>query len=272
MMSNDKGRSEDGDAKGFLTGARRTGIVEMVVREGRARVGELSDKFGVSEVTIRGDLEVLAREGRLIRDRGGALALSQPTISLAFEQRSKDNLAAKRAIGKFAATLVEPGETILLDAGTTVMEMAKFLVASPPKVPLTVVTNGLNIATYLGTLPDWRILLVGGWLDRNSLSTLGPLAERDIDDLVVDKVFLGAHALSAAFGVTDTSIEAARAKAAMVRSGRKVVLLADSSKWNQTGFARAVQLSQIGQLITDDGLPEEAKAAIEACGVRVQFA
>lgn len=271
-MISDKGRNEDGDAKGFLTGARRMGIVEVVVREGRARVGELSEKFGVSEVTIRGDLEVLAREGRLIRDRGGALALTPPTISLAFEGRSQHNLMAKRAIGKFAATLVEPGETILLDAGTTVMEMAKFLVASPPSAPLTVVTNGLNIATYLGARPDWRILLAGGWLDRNSLSTLGPLAERDIDDLVVDKVFLGAHALSAAFGVTDTSIEAARAKAAMVRSGRHVVLLADSSKWNQTGFARAVQLSQIGQLITDDGLPPEAKAAIEACGVRVHIA
>ena len=262
----------EGDAKGLLTGVRRAHIVEMVMQQGRARVGELSEKFGVSEVTIRGDLEVLAREGRLVRDRGGAIALARPTITMAFEQRSQRNLDRKRAIGQVAASLVEAGETILLDAGTTVMEMAKFLVASPPASPLTVVTNSLNIAAHLATLPDLRILLAGGWLDRNSVSTLGSLAERDIGDLVVDKVFLGAHALNATFGVSDTSVEAAQVKAAMARSGREVILLADSSKWNHTGFARAVQLSQIQVLITDEELPESARKTIEASGVRVVIA
>jgi len=249
-----------------LSAQRRAAILDLLTSLGVVRVVELSERFGVSEVTIRHDLEVLAREGLAVRDHGGAIARTHTPLSVAFEHRAGQHLDAKRRIGNSAAGLVSPGETILLDAGTTVMEMARALTAVPR---LTIVTNALNIAAQVGSLPDAHVVLAGGSLSRETLSTLGSLAERDLADLVVDKLFLGAHAIDIEAGITDVALEVARVKQAMIRAAREVILLADSSKWGQRAFAKVAALNVVHTFVTDDALPRPASALINARGIRL---
>jgi DeoR family transcriptional regulator of aga operon len=249
-----------------LSVERRRRIVELAVAEGSVRVGALSQRFGVSEVTIRADLRALAADGALLRTRGGAIAQTE-TLSTAFGLRAHYNHAQKQLIGRAAAALVRPGDTILLDAGTTAMEMAKNL---PPTLsPLTVVTNALNVAMHIGSMPGAKVILAGGSLNAETISTLGMLAERDLSDLMVDKLFLGAHSLDALMGVADLSVEIARVKSAMIRASREVILLADSSKWGRSAVARVAPLSAIHTWITDKGLSEEVRSAVAKFDIRL---
>lgn len=246
-----------------LAAVRRERIAELVAQKGAVHIGELTQLFGVSEVTIRHDLDVLASQGLVVRERGGALANVQTTLARAFEQRSGANLEAKRKIGEAAAQLVKPGDTIIMDAGTTVMEMARNL---RDVEPLTVITNALNVANQVGGLAGCHVILIGGSLSVETISTVGPLAEHHLGELVVSKLFLGAHTVDLEAGVVDTSIEIARVKRAMIQAAREVILLVDSSKW-ETGrrqaFARVVPLTSMHKIITDAGLPEDVRPVIE---------
>jgi DeoR/GlpR family transcriptional regulator of sugar metabolism len=220
-------------------------------------------------VTVRHDLDLLAQQGLLVRDRGGAMPQAHASMFTAFEQRAGLNLEAKRRIGRAAVQLVIPGDTIIMDAGTTIMEMARNL---GDVAPLTVVTNALNIATQVGSLPHAHVVLVGGSLSRETISTIGPHAERDLNDLIVQKVFLGTHAVDLEAGLTDLSIEVAQTKRAMIRAARQVILLADASKWGRVGFAKVVPLGAVHVIITDTALPAEAQAAIERLGIQLILA
>jgi DeoR/GlpR family transcriptional regulator of sugar metabolism len=247
--------------------SRRRDIAELITAKGVVRVAELVKRFGVSDVTIRNDLEALSREGVLVRDHGGAVARAYTSLSVAFEQRAMLNLEAKQRIGEAAAKMVLPGETIILDAGTTLMQMAKRL---PAISPLTVITNSLNIATEVASRPGIHVMLAGGSLSTETISTVGPLAERDLRELLVDKLFLGTHAFEPEAGLSDISLEVARVKSAMFSAAKHVVLLADSSKYPTRAFARVSPLAEIDCLITDLGFPEEAARELQAQGVEVQ--
>lgn len=249
-----------------LVGARRRKIAQLVATEGVVRVSNLVKLFAVSDVTIRNDLEVLAREGVLIRDHGGALARTHTHLSVAFDQRAMLNLECKQRIGAAAANMVIAGETIILDAGTTLMEMAKRL---PAVSPLTIMTNSLNIATEVGSRPGVHVMLAGGSLSTETISTVGPLAERDLRELLVDRVFLGIQAFDPDVGLSDVSIDVARVKAAMVSAANRVVLLADSTKYATRAVARVAPLSRIDCLITDCGFPEDAVHNLAALDVEV---
>lgn len=192
--------------------------------------------------------------------------MTSPGLNIAFDQRALHRQEAKQRIGAAAALLIEAGDTVLLDAGTTVMEMTKFL---PPRTPFTVVTNALNIATQIGTLPDVDIVLAGGELCRETISTVGATAERDLDELIVDKLFLGAHAVDDTKGVADVSVETARVKQAMVRAAGKVILLVDSSKWGRAAFARVVPLSSVHTVISDKELPATVSRNLKKRGIEL---
>jgi DeoR/GlpR family transcriptional regulator of sugar metabolism len=243
--------------------------VDLVAQRGLVRVSELSDLFHVSEVTIRDDLDLLTRRGILVRERGGAIANTNTTLATAFEQRASLNIEEKRRIGRAAAQLVNPGETIIMDAGTTIMEMAKALTNVSP---LTVVTNALNVAIQVGAFSDVHVILVGGVISRETISTVGHHAERDLSDLVAQKVFLGAHTVELEAGVTSPSIEVAQVKRAMIRAGRQVILLADSSKWGRVTFAKVAPLSAIHTIVTDTNLPSDMRTAIERLGIQLILA
>jgi DeoR/GlpR family transcriptional regulator of sugar metabolism len=182
------------------------------------------------------------------------------------DQRAALNLEQKRRIAQAAAALIAPGDTIIMDAGTTAVEMVAALTSIKP---LTVVTNALNVALELGARSEAHVVLLGGTLNRESSSTLGPIAEHNLDQLVVQKLFLGTQAMNLEHGLTDSTIEIAQVKRAMIRNARQVILLTDSSKWDMVGFTKVAPLSEIDTIICDTGLPEEARAAIQHLGVEL---
>jgi DeoR family transcriptional regulator of aga operon len=255
-----------------MTLQRREQIAALITAQGEARVGDLSKRFAVSEVTIRNDLAELEREGRLTRDRGGAFARTRPQIvtSLAgLDQRGTQNLDRKQAIARAAAALVEPGDTLILDAGTTAVEMAAPLAAVED---LTVVTNALNVAARLGGGSSAKLILLGGAFHAESSSTLGPLAEQALAGLCVKKLFLGAQAIDPAHGLTDSTAEIAAIKRAMIKSAAEVILIADSSKWNRTGLHKVAPLEAVHRVITDPALPADIIRDLEARGIPVTLA
>jgi DeoR family transcriptional regulator of aga operon len=262
----DEQTAADAVTRDLMAAERRARIADLLRHKGFVRIKELCHLFDVSQVTIRGDLDFLAGQGVLTRERGGAIANTRASLLTAFDQRAGLNLDEKRRIGQAAARLVLPGDTIIMDAGTTVMELAKSL---GDVSPLTVITNALNVAARAGSLPDVHVILVGGSLSRETISTIGPHAERDLNDFVVQKVFLGTHAFDAEAGLTDLSIELAHTKRAMVRAAREVILLADSSKWGRVALAKVVPLSSVHTVITDSGMPTDARAAMERLGINL---
>jgi DeoR family transcriptional regulator, aga operon transcriptional repressor len=253
-------------ARASLMMARRRKITELVEMKRVVRVTELVELFGVSDVTIRNDLEALAKEGVLVRDHGGAVAQTRTGLSTAFDQRALLNLDAKQRIGEAAAAMVRSGETIIMDAGTTLMEMAKRLRAD---ISMTVITNSLNIATEIGSRPQAHVILAGGSLSTQTISTVGPLAERDISELLVDTLFLGIQAFEPESGLSDVSLDVARVKATMIAAATRVVLLADSTKFPTRAFARVAPLAEIDCLITDQRFPEDATRQLTSLGISV---
>ena len=253
-------------AKALLMRDRRARIADLVRQRGAVRVDELADLFDVSTVTIRTDLEQLERDGFVLRDRGGAIAPSQTSALIAFEQRTGLQLDAKSRIGQAAARRVHPHDTIILDAGTTTVQMVPHLREGGP---LTVVTNALNVVLELRALPDVQVVLLGGSVNYETFSTHGLLAEQGLEAVVVQRLFLGAQSVELKAGVTDTSPEIARVKRAMVRAAREVVLVADSSKWQRKGFIQVVPFGDIQAVITDSDLPAEARGALERSGTEL---
>lgn len=251
----------------YLVADRRRMITELVAARGSMRVTELGSILGVSEVTIRNDLELLAHEGLLVRDHGGAIARTHTALSVAFDQRARLNLEAKQRIGQAAAALVQPGDTIMLDSGSTLLEMAKRL---PNLSPLTIITNGLNVAIQVGSLPDAHVVLAGGSLSLETIGTVGPLAERDLGDLLADKLFLGTDAFELETGLSDVSIEVARVKRTMISAAKQVILLADSGKFPTRAMARVAPLSAVHCIITDKGFPEEIAQQLAAQNIEVR--
>jgi DeoR/GlpR family transcriptional regulator of sugar metabolism len=248
---------------------RRAVIVNMTMEKGVVSISEITQLFGVSEVTARHDLDVLAQQGIVIRQRGGAIAQVHTSLARAIDQQSRVNLEAKGRIGAYAARLVQPGDTIMMDAGTTVMEMAKRLHSV---APVTVVTNAMNVASQIVDREGSHVILLGGSLSPETVSTVGPLAERALSDLLVTKLFLGAHTVDAQAGIVDTSMEIARVKRAMIQTANKVILLADSSKWttrSREAFARVAPLTAVHMVITDGGLPADIRSVIERLGVEL---
>ena len=145
----------------------------------------------------------------------------------------------------------------------------KWLITSPASRPLTVVTNAPNVALTIGAATDAQVILLGGTLSREASSTVGPLAEQTLADLSVQKVFLGTQAMDLEDGLTDTTLEIAQVKRAMIAAAKEVYLLADSTKWDHTGFIKVAPLEGIDALITDEKFPESARTAIERLGIRL---
>lgn len=250
-----------------MTRQRRMKIAELVKARGAVRVSELAAELDTSEVTIRSDLTQLESDGHLIRDHGGAIAnYRQVSSLLAVEERAQIQIDEKRRIARAAAELVKPGDTILMDAGTTVVEMAPYLAEIKG---LSVVTYALNVALQIGARTNAQVLLLGGTFNRESSSTLGPITERQLADLKVQKLFLGTQALDLDQGLTDTTVEIAQVKQRMIDAAREVILLCDSGKWGTTGFIKVSPLSAVDTIISDEGLPESARSAIESIGVKL---
>jgi DeoR family fructose operon transcriptional repressor len=249
---------------------RRSRIVELIRERKKLTVHELCGLLDVSPATVRTDLRDLDREGLLVRTHGGAIEKSRAGYEVICRERSAENLSAKQSIGQIARQYVTDGDTILLDTGTTTVELAKLL-RQRPLPRLTVVTNDLEIARILEGTAGAEVVLLGGVVRKGYHCTVGPAVIRTVQDLRVDTAFMATNSLSLDGGLTTPDLQQAETKKAMVAIARKVILLCDSSKIGRESFARFAGLEQIDMLITDQ-VTEQDRATLEEQGIEVAVA
>lgn len=246
---------------------RREQILQESLMAARLNVQELSSKLGVSTVTIRRDLQELDRAGLLRRVHGGATAAFLEVAAFdPFSTRATEAHREKQVIGWLAAQLAQPGDTIMLDTGTTTLHVARHLAQ---KNGLTVITNTLPIAEELARNVRNKTILLGGALRPTEMSCSGPTVINQLARLSADKFFLSAAGFTLQKGAMDPDLIDAEIKQAMMASSREIILVADSRKWNVVKLAQVAPLDAIHKLVTDDALPAKAIEAIEATGVEV---
>jgi DeoR family fructose operon transcriptional repressor len=245
---------------------RQSQVLELARAEGRVEVGALSERFAVTPETVRRDLTALERRGLLRRVHGGAI----PVERLGFEPPVADRQSVlageKERIAKAALAEVPVEGAVLLDAGTTTLQLAEAL---PSDRELTVVTNGPQAALLLAARPNLTVHLVGGRLRSRTLAVVDDAATAFLQDLFVDVAFVGTNGLSVARGLTTSDRAEAATKAAMIRAARRTVVLADHTKIGADGFVRFGRLEDVDVVITDSGLAEELADEVEAAGPRV---
>lgn len=229
---------------------RRIEIVKLLNENAKLLIPSLCEQFEVSPATIRNDLRALEREGMLKRTHGGAIPVSKMAFELANRSKEVEHIDEKRRIAACAEGLVEDGDIILLDAGTTTMELAKLLSAS---ANLTIVTNDIKIALFVEENTSAGVFLLGGMVRRDFHYTRGLSVIDQVRVLNVDKAFMATNALCAEKGFTTPAPELADVKRAMIKSASMVVFMVDSHKLGRVSFARFAGLEDVHVLITDTG-------------------
>jgi DeoR family transcriptional regulator of aga operon/DeoR family fructose operon transcriptional repressor len=250
---------------------RQEHIARIVEEHGRARVGDLSVRFGVSAVTIRKDLVVLESERRLVRAHGGAIAMDRSRPELSFDIRERLQSDEKHWIGAAAATLVQDGESIVLDASTTALSVARHLKARPGWSQLTVLTNGLRIASELAGHPGIIVLMLGGRVRWEALSVVGQLGDGLFSRMNVQKAFLGAAGFTLESGLADATDEEAQIKRSMVAAAREVIAIVDRTKWERAAFATFCSTNEISMVLTDAGAPDAMVRELQGRGIQVRL-
>ncbi|HXG65632.1 MAG TPA: transcriptional repressor AgaR [Blastocatellia bacterium] len=250
----------------MLVEERRTAILNLLREHGKVRVKDLSRRFQTSEVTIRNDLKELHQRGLVHKAHGGAMPVATVSVEPSLQERFLSHAEEKRRIGAAAAALINDGETIILDSGSTTQEIARRLKG---KQNLQVITNGVNIAMELVGVRGIQVILLGGVLRDNSFSIVGHFAEDMLDHLSADKLFIAADGCDLDFGLSTPNLEESRVNQAMVRIAREKIVVADSSKFGKTSLSRIASLSEMNKVITDEGLPEIFRAEIQARGLEL---
>jgi DeoR family transcriptional regulator of aga operon len=251
------------------SGIRRAKILEKLEEEGHVTTHSLSHNFMVSEVTIRNDLLLFEKKGLLHRTRGGALRDQRVNIDHDLRQKSRKHLIEKQKIAKKARELINDGDTIILDSGTTTQEIAKrFADVSD----LTVITNGLNVAAEIARNKNIRLIMPGGILRENSLSQVGSLAENSIRQFNCDKLFLGVDGIDTSYGISTPNFEEAHLNSVMIEIAQELIVVTDSSKFLKKCFAFIAPVSRISTLVTDKNIPESEYSQLQKLGVRIIIA
>ena len=229
---------------------RRDEILRLLGERSKLVLPELCTYFNVSPATIRNDLRDLERAGRLRRTHGGAIPATKAAFELTSRVKEVEYIDEKRRIAAHAETLIEDGDTILLDTGTTTMELARLLTS---RSALTIVTNDIKIALFLEENTDASVFLLGGMLRRHFHSTTGLSVVSQVRNLNVDKAFMAANGLSVEKGFSTPSVELANVKTAMIPTASMAIFLVDSHKFGNVSFAHFAHIKEADMLITDSG-------------------
>jgi DeoR/GlpR family transcriptional regulator of sugar metabolism len=241
----------------MLPHQRRDEILELLREDGSAKVVSLAKIFKVTEVTIRQDLEKLENEGLVVREHGGVYLKNVDDYVRSFSLAHQENMDKKEAIAKKSLDFIDPGDTIILDSGSTTTEIAKKIKGT--KRDLTVITNAVNIALILGAEPGIELILTGGEFKPPTLSLTGQKAADFFYGLNVQKLFLATAGISLKSGLTYPGISDLVVKKAMIDAADVTYLVADSTKIGKTAFASLGALSLIHYIITDSGIEEKDK-------------
>jgi DeoR/GlpR family transcriptional regulator of sugar metabolism len=248
---------------GMMADERRTQILQTVRSAGRVRVNELARRFSTSAVTIRNDLNELHQRGLVLRSHGGAVLPDKILRESPVHERLKAYSDEKRRIGAMAATLINDGETIILDSGTTTLEIARQI---KKKQGLQIITNGVNIAAELLDARDAQVFIVGGTVRGESASISGRFTEEMFDQFSADKLFLSGAGCDLDFGVSGANLEETMVNRAMLRISREIILVADASKFSKRSMSRITPFAEIDTVISDTSLGEEIQVKLRAQG------
>lgn len=227
---------------------RRNKILELLQKESRVVVSDLSKTFQVTEETIRRDLEKLETDGFAKKAYGGAIINESLNVDLPFTVRKTANVMSKQKIADICASLIKDGESIMLDASSTAVYIAKRL---KNKKNLTIITNSIEILFELSDIAGWKVLSTGGMMKEGALSLVGPQAEKMIMYYHVDKAILSCKGLDIEHGITDSNDMEAQIKRLMIAAANMKILAADSTKFDRISFTTICDLSEIDMIVTD---------------------
>jgi DeoR family transcriptional regulator of aga operon len=252
---------------------RRQRILTQVRARDFVRIQDLSRQLGVSEVTIRADVDRLARDGGLRRVRGGVMRVLQTVPELRYEARSTSRLAEKKAIAAAAVAMLSDGDSVILDAGTTTMEIAHAIADRAELSDLTVFTAGLNVALALErAIPRIQVIVTGGALRPQQHSLVEPLSTLVLERIRAAIGFVGCNGIDPALGIMCMSLPDAGLKQAIIAASHRTVVVADASKFSQTSLVRFCPFDAVDMLLTA-GTPDPAAAAlVTEAGVEVRVA
>lgn len=250
---------------------RRSAILQKLHEDSTVSVSELSEEFKVSEVTIRKDLRILKERKLLVRVHGGAIMGAGSTLD-EVEERNFNfkrlvNAREKEAIGRAAAAHVRDGDTILVDSGTTALEVVRNLDRFND---LTIITNSLHALTEAIKYKRFKVILLGGTVRESSLSMVGPLAESNLKLFYCDKLFLGVDSFSVEAGLSTPNVEEASTNQVMISRAREVIALFDSSKLDKRAFAFIAMPDKLNTVITDSHMPVTVRKQLKAMKVNVE--
>ncbi|NLG69036.1 MAG: DeoR/GlpR transcriptional regulator [Firmicutes bacterium] len=245
-----------------LSAERHRRILEQLRQSGQASATQLARQLGVSLMTIRRDLNALSERGLVVRLHGGALLPDRSVLDEPIRAKRGLNREAKLRIGRAAAALVEPGQTVILDAGTTTGSVARELLRRRLR-DLTIVTSDLDIARSMAEEPRYRVFCVGGLVQPKVLALMGDHAVRFLEGIHAHHAFIGTDAFDIEAGVTTRTVEKVRLKQAMVGAAREATLVADSSKYGRVLLATVLPLSRFRRLITDAPADPAALQALQ---------
>ena len=254
---------------GIFAEERKRRIVIYVNQHGRVTVTELCAEFSVSPATMRNDLQALHERGLLKRTHGGAMANTQANFEPSSNEKLEKFLKEKQAIAREALKYIHEGDSIALDAGTTVYELAKLLGQFKK---LRVVTYDLNIASYLDANTDVSLFVAGGEVRRGHHYMIGNAATESLEKLHVDTFFMGANGIHLKTGITTPQLDTAVIKERIIPNARKRILLADSSKIDNISFAKFADIADLNTFITDSNSDEEMLQQLREAGVKVDVA
>jgi DeoR family transcriptional regulator of aga operon len=261
------------DTAGVPAELRQDRIAEEVAASGFARVTDLADRFGVSVVTVRSDLGSLEALGRVRRVRGGAVPAGALRNEPPLELAAREHETQKASIARYAAAMVQPGQVVILDVGSTTTAIALELVARRDLHDVTVVTNGLNVALTLEPAADRiSVLVTGGMVRPLQHSLVNPFGGLMLEQISAHIAFIGCNGVDAERGVTNLNFAEAEVKRAMIQAAREVVIVADGSKIGIVEAARVCSIAETDVIVTDATAPSAAIAQLEQAGTTVHCA
>nr|NNM90909.1 DeoR/GlpR transcriptional regulator [Bacilli bacterium] len=244
---------------------RKSAILNLIAKHQRVTVSDVAASLHVSETTVRRDLQILEEQNLLKRTHGGAVSVELASFEPTISEKSLLYPNEKAAIAKIAVAMLQAGDTIILDAGTTTLEIARQL----PDLELTVITNSLDIGDELLQHKAVTPIIIGGEYRRTTGALVGVFAEMMLARLNADKVFLGANGIHVERGVTTANSLEAATKQAMIRASREVILVADHSKFEQVHMTQICELRTLDYVITDHTLPSSYQALFQQSGTTI---
>ena len=252
----------------MLAEQRRQQIVLQLQKYGQARTRQLADEFAVTEVTIRSDLELLNGRKKLIKTHGGAITVAVDSTAAAFEDRMHRNFDAKRRIAQMAARQITDNQSLVFDSGSTLLQVAMHM---PPVKNVVIATTAMNIAQHLMYRPGLDVHMIGGRVFPTTVSTIVSDFDKAVGGFAAHQAFVGAHAIDQSLDVVDVSEDIARTKRNLVRMARRVILVADSSKWDIGATSKAFSVSRVDVIITDSDMPYAIRKRLDKLRVEVHY-